>query len=129
MNFPSIPLTVTRHCLMCLRHIVPGECVHGIEACPDQCDRVHIGVDIGSRDATAVAIISPIEKPAGRVFTAREVITTVHGAMVSLLLNPNCFSQPTNSSECSHTENPERECDCFGGFCQAGNPCLMENKG
>lgn len=26
-------------------------------------------------------------------------------------------------------DQPERKCDCFGGFCQAGDPCPSENKG
>lgn len=54
----SIPIMVTRHCLICLRHTVPGECFLGIEACPNLCEHKHIGVDTGHNDATVVVIIS-----------------------------------------------------------------------
>lgn len=112
-------------CIICL-HDAQHEC--GIEVCPNRSEHKHIGVDIGSRDATVVATISPTGELEGLVTSEREVIITVPSLMGWERLMHN--SSPwTSLNECSHTENPERKCDCFGGFCAAGDPCPMENKG
>lgn len=66
-----------KHCLVCRQNVSPNHCPVEVEHCPNLCEHKHIGVDIGSNDATAVAIISHTGELVGLASTVQEAISFV----------------------------------------------------
>lgn len=80
-------------CIICLRS-ADYEC--GIEVCPNRCEHKHIGVGIGSNDATAVAIISPTGELEELATSEQEAITFEQLDRDCQHLKPSCYFRRTN---------------------------------
>lgn len=90
-----------KHCLLCRQTVGPAHCPVEVEHCPNRFEHKHIGVDIGSKDATAVAIISPTGELVGLASTEQEAITFERLDKELAHLKPSSYFRRTNSKECS----------------------------